>query len=91
MKYSKIGTELAYVLIMSSFDTINEQRKETSERQSIIQYVTELKMGTNSESTSVTPKFGLTTPPKNSCVEFSEEESSDENEDITAGHYRNTG
>ena len=61
MKYSKIGTELAYSLIVASFDTINEQRKETSERQSIIQYVTELKMGTNSESTSVTPKFGLTT------------------------------
>ena len=49
MKYSKIGTELAYVLIMSSFDTINEQRKEPSEQQSIIQYVTEQKMGTNSE------------------------------------------
>ena len=49
MKYSKIGTELAYSLIVASFDTINEQRKEPSEQQSIIQYVTEQKMGTNSE------------------------------------------
>ena len=41
MKYSKIGMELAYALLMSLFDTINEERKIPSVRKSILQYVAE--------------------------------------------------
>lgn len=65
MKYSKIGTELAYALLMSSFDTINEERKIPSVRKSILQYVAEHTICCPQNMNAATPKFGLTTPPIN--------------------------
>lgn len=87
MKYSKIGTELAYALLMSSFDAINEQRKNTFERHSIIQHMIEQITSSSSDSIAVTPKFGLTTPPINSCIELSEDESDDENDEVTDSQF----
>ena len=80
MKYSKIGTELAYGLLMSSFDTINEQRKQPDNRQSIKAYVTEQMNCVAVDC--IIPKFGLTTPPKTICADISENESSSD-DDIT--------
>lgn len=87
MKYSKIGTQLAYALLMSSFDTINEERKIPSERQSILQYVAEQTICSSKKTTATTPKFGLTTPTINSCAELSENETDDDSEEITDIHF----
>jgi hypothetical protein len=84
MKYSKIDTELAYALLMSSFDTINKQRKEPCERKGVIQYTTEQIRMCSSSISVVTPKFGLTTPPINLCIDLSEDKSGDDDGEITA-------
>ncbi|CAB3984751.1 Hypothetical predicted protein [Paramuricea clavata] len=85
MKYSKVGTEFAYALLMSVFDHYNEDVKKPSERQSSLQYVTEHIIDPKKESVSMPPKFGLTTPPRSTdlCTELEERESSEEDNDIS--------
>ena len=87
MKYSKIGMELAYALFMSLFDIINEECKIPSVRKSILQYVAEHTICYPQKTTAATPKFGLTTPPINSCAELSENETDDEFDNITDIHF----
>ena len=59
MKYSKIGTELAYALLMSSFDTINEEPKMPSVRKSIVQYVADHTICPQ-KIAAATPNIGIT-------------------------------
>ena len=49
MKYSKVGTELAYALHMSVFDRYNEDMKKPSDRKSLLQYLTEQIIEPNKE------------------------------------------
>ena len=86
MRYSKVGTELAYALLMSVFDRYNEDMKKPSDRKSLLQYVTEHIIEPK-EFVSLPPKFGLTTPPRDSCIELEETELNDEENEISDSHF----
>ena len=88
MKYSKVGTELAYALLMSVFDRYNEDMKKPKDRKSLLQYLTEHIIEPNKEFVSMPPKFGLTTPPRDSCIELEEMEfNDDEDNEISDSHF----
>ena len=78
MKYSKVGTELAYALLMSVFDRYNEDMKKPSDRKNLLQYLTEKIIEPNKEFVSMPPKFGLTTAPRDSYIELEETEFNDD-------------
>lgn len=63
MKYSKIGTELAYALLTTTIDDNNE-RRETKNRKTFIEYTAMQQMSNNANEQFHlhTPKFGLTDP-----------------------------
>ena len=78
MKYSKVGVELAYALLMSEFDRHNEDIKRPSERQSVLQYKTECILGSKNMATVKPPKYGLLTSENHKCSHLEEEVEQDE-------------
>ena len=89
MRYSKVGMELAYALLISVFDRYNEDVKKPSERKSILEYVTQHLIGPKSESNVLPPKFGLTTSPRQSDIStamLQETESNEEDDGVSDSH-----
>ena len=67
MKYSKIGTELAYALLTTTIDDNNE-RRETRDKKSFLEYTTIKQMTNHADLEQIyleTPKFGLTNAKRN--------------------------
>lgn len=86
MKYSKIGTEVAYALLTTTIDNNNEQR-ETAEdkKRSFTEYATMQQINNNANNNDFhTPEFGLTNPRTNCDVPNLEEMMDDDmNDDMT--------
>ena len=80
MKYSKVGVELAYALLMSEFDRHNEDGKRPFDRQSVLQYKTECILGSNNMATVKPPRYGLITSENIKCSNLEGE--AEEGEDL---------
>ena len=87
MKYSKIGTELAYALLTTTIDDHNE-RREANDRKSFLEYMTMQQMTHQGNLQQIyvdTPKFGLTNTKSNQDMNINDytlEENTEDTEDI---------